>query len=118
MFGSHAVRTGMGAAVAASLFLISLLYLTLCMDRSVGVYDEGIMLFGADRVLHGAVPHRGFYALYGPAQFYVLAGLCKVIGTSVPVRRAGVALLNNFIRQICEPVANFGANTVLRTKPS
>jgi hypothetical protein len=87
MFGSHIVRRGTGSALAASLFVISLLYLTLSMDRGVNVYDESIMLFGADRVLHGDVPHRDFYALYGPGQFYVLAGLYKLFGASVLIER-------------------------------
>jgi hypothetical protein len=43
MFGSHSVRIGAGVA----LFLGSLLYLTLCMDQAVNVYDEGITLLGA-----------------------------------------------------------------------
>jgi len=51
------------------------------------LFDEGITLFGADRVAHGAVPHRDFYTLYGPGQFYVLAGLFKLFGTSVLVER-------------------------------
>jgi hypothetical protein len=87
MFGSQVVRKG-AAATAVALCLISLLYLTLGMDRHVNLYDEGITLFGADRVLHGDVPHRDFYALYGPGQFYVLAGLYKLFGASVLVERA------------------------------
>jgi hypothetical protein len=93
MFGSHTVRIGAGGA-ALALFLGSLLYLTLSMDQVVGVYDEGIVLFGADRVLHGAVPHRDFYALYGPAQFYILAGLYKLFGTSVLVERVWTTIVS------------------------
>jgi hypothetical protein len=86
MFRLQAVRSGTGG-VAAALFLISLLYLALCMDMTVGPFDEGITLLGADRVLHGAVPHRDFYTLYGPGQFYVLAGLFKLFGASVLIER-------------------------------
>ena len=39
------------------------------------------------RVLHGEVPHRDFYSLYGPGQIYILAGLYKVFGVSVLVER-------------------------------
>jgi hypothetical protein len=63
-------------------------YLTLCMDRTVGVFDEGLILLGATRVLDGAVPHRDFYTLYGPGQFYALAALFKLFGVSVLVERA------------------------------
>jgi hypothetical protein len=76
--------------VAAIVLLswVALVCLTLCMDRTVGVFDEGLILFGATRVLDGAVPHRDFLTLYGPGQFYVLAGLFKLFGVSVLVERA------------------------------
>jgi hypothetical protein len=69
------------------ILLTSFLYLTLCMDRNVNPYDEGIILFGANRVMNGDIPHRDFYANYGPAQFYILAALFKVFGPSVLIER-------------------------------
>jgi hypothetical protein len=94
MSGSHAVRKSAGAATATALFLGALLYLTLCMDQSVGAYDEGITLVGAERVLRGDVPHRDFYALYGPGQFYVIAGLFKLFGASVLVERVCITVMS------------------------
>jgi hypothetical protein len=92
MFGSHdargSARPAFGVVTIAVLTGVSLLYLTLSMQRSIIVYDEGLILFGAERVLHGDVPHRDFYANYGPAQFYLLAGLYKLFGASVLVERA------------------------------
>jgi hypothetical protein len=75
-------------AAIALLFAISALCLSLCMKRNINVYDEGLILTGAVRVLDGAVPHRDFYANYGPGQFYILAALYKVFGVSVLVKRA------------------------------
>jgi hypothetical protein len=80
-----------GVLVPVALFLGSLIYLALCSDQVVGAYDEGITLFGAERVLRGDVPHRDFYVLYGPGQFYVVAWLYKLFGTSVLVERAWTA---------------------------
>lgn len=77
-----------GSLLVASLFLMSLVFLVCCMDRSVAVFDESLMLVGATRVLDGAIPHRDFITLYGPAQFYILAALFKVFGASVLVERA------------------------------
>lgn len=94
MLGSHTVRIRAGAVIAAALFLGSLLYLILCMDQSVGPFDEGITLFGAERVLHGDILHRDFYVLYGPAQFYVIAGLFKLFGTSVLIERAWTVIVS------------------------
>lgn len=65
----------------------ALVYLALSMDRTINDYDEGIILFGSARVLSGDIPHRDFYALYGPGQFYALAALFKIFGTSVLVER-------------------------------
>jgi hypothetical protein len=39
------------------------------------------------RVASGQIPHRDFYANYGPAQFYILAGLFHAFGTSILVER-------------------------------
>ena len=64
------------------LFLFSCLAAFLLMARSIVVYDEGIVLTGAMRVLAGDVIHRDFYANYGPGQFYALAGLFQVFGQS------------------------------------
>ena len=75
-------------AAIAALSLIAVFYITLCMDRSIPVYDEGLIVVGATRVADGAIPHRDFYFLYGPGQIYVLAGLFKVFGASLLVERA------------------------------
>src|SRR3977135_674334 len=70
------------------IFLSSALLLTFGMDRHIGVYDEGVILTGAMRVAAGEVPHRDFYANYGPAQFYLLAALFKCFGQYALIERA------------------------------
>jgi len=57
------------------------------MSRDITSYDEGLIVFGAIRIMNGDVPYRDFYANYGPAQFYVLAALFKVFGPSILVHR-------------------------------
>jgi hypothetical protein len=69
------------------IFLVSYLVLFLGMSRRPNIYDEGLILTGAMRVAAGQIPHRDFYANYGPAQFYILAGLFKVFGESLLVER-------------------------------
>lgn len=75
------------AGAALLLFAASFTVLLLCMDRRVGPYDEGIILFGAARVADGDVLHRDFYANYGPGQFYSLALLFKLFSPSVLAER-------------------------------
>ncbi|MCU1280131.1 MAG: hypothetical protein JWM53_3677 [bacterium] len=53
----------------------------------VAGYDEGIILTGANLALHGAHPVRDFYTNYGPATFFVLAGIWKVVGVSLIAER-------------------------------
>jgi len=59
-------------------------------------YDEGLVLTAAMRVAAGQVPHRDFYAIYGPADFYIPAALFKIFGQSVLI----VRLLNLFIESL------------------
>jgi len=70
-----------------SLAVFSLALLVLCMDRSVSLYDEAIILEGAERLLAGALPHRDFYAIYGPAQFAAVAAIFKLVGPSIAAAR-------------------------------
>jgi hypothetical protein len=71
----------------ALVFLFSYLILFLGMSRHPIVYDEGLILTAAMRVAAGQIPHRDFYTNYGPAQFYLLAGLFKLFGESLLVER-------------------------------
>jgi hypothetical protein len=72
---------------SALVFLVSYLILFLGMSRKPNIYDEGLVVTAAMRVSVGQIPHRDFYANYGPAQFYILAGLFKVFGESLLVER-------------------------------
>jgi hypothetical protein len=71
----------------SSVFLLSCVILFLGMSRRPNMYDEGISLTGAMQVLAGQLPHRDFYSLYGPGEFYMLAGLFKIFGPSMLVAR-------------------------------
>lgn len=71
----------------ALVFAASFLILFFGMSRLCNVYDEGLALTGAMRVAAGQIPHRDFYANYGPAQFYTLASLFKLFGESLLVER-------------------------------
>jgi 4-amino-4-deoxy-L-arabinose transferase-like glycosyltransferase len=90
----------------ALIFLAAALFLLLTMDRKIGLYDEGLILTGAMRVATGEVPHRDFYANYGPAQFYIVALLFKVFGQSVLVERIYDLLVRATIVTLCYRIAN------------
>ena len=93
---SKGCRLLTGAFIFGATFLVAMI----AMQRGVSVYDEGLILTGAMRVGEGAVPHRDFYANYGPAQFFTVAAIFKLFGASILVERtwdlvvkAGIACL-------------------------
>jgi hypothetical protein len=79
---------------AALVFSLAYLVLFFGMPLRPNVYDEGIVLTASMRVAAGQLPHRDFYAIYGPAQLYILAGLYRLFGESILVER----LLDLFFR--------------------
>ena len=81
---------------AALVFSVAYLVLFVGMPLRPNIYDEGIVLTASMRVAAGQLPHRDFYAIYGPAQFYILAGLYRLFGESILVER----LLDLFFRAL------------------
>jgi hypothetical protein len=81
------------------LLAVAFAFLLLAIQRDLDVssiYDEGSMLVGAMRVADGEIPHRDFFTLYGPAQFYVLASLFKLFSPSILCER----LWDTFVRAL------------------
>jgi hypothetical protein len=107
--------TQRGALLYPTLFLSAFLFIFATMNRSGSIYDEGLILTGAMRVANGEIPHRDFYANYGPAQFYVVALLFKLFGPSAMAERlwdfaikAAIATLSfATVRSRCRPAAAF-----------
>jgi hypothetical protein len=78
---------GSPLCTAAFVFCAAFVAGAIAMQRDVSIYDEGIILTGARRVAQGALPHRDFYANYGPGQFFTLAAIFKLFGPSIFVER-------------------------------
>jgi len=106
------------------LLIVSLLlvagFLFLLNNRTVNIFDEGILLTGTMRTMAGNVLHRDFYYNYGPGQLYLLAGLFKIFGPSVLVERLSECLLAAFLvlsvywltRRYCSRAVSVGAACV------
>ena len=74
---------------AALLSGVSLAILWILRDRfAFNYYDEGVIAYGAQRLLQGDVPYRDFWVLYPPGQFLAIAALFKLFGSSLIVERA------------------------------
>ncbi len=71
--------------------------------------DEGSLVDGAVRILHGQVFARDFFEVMGPGTFYVLAGFLKLFGATFLVDRSwlfvtslGTVLAMYFLsRRVC-----------------
>jgi len=83
------------------------------MDATVGTYDEGLVLVGADRVLRGDLPYRDFWTLYGPGSYYLLAGLFRMFGEFALLERAfDIAAKTTIATLIVALVLQFGRRAV------
>jgi len=60
-------------------------------------YDEGIVTFGASRILKGAIPYKDFWTLYAPGHFYLLAGIFKLFGVNLNVSRLFAVVILSLI---------------------
>jgi 4-amino-4-deoxy-L-arabinose transferase-like glycosyltransferase len=77
---------------ALLLFLASLGYLLLFRGYTTMEPDEGIVLQGAQRILHGQVLYRDFFSYFTPGSYYCLALLFKIFGSSFMVARSALAV--------------------------
>ena len=81
--------------------------------------DEGLLVYGAVRVMHGDVPQRDFVSVQPPLSFYIAAGIFKLCGTSlVSLRGFGLSiflllplLTYGVGRNFMDPVLSFAAAT-------
>jgi hypothetical protein len=79
--------------------------------------DEGLLAYGAVRVMHGEVPQRDFVSVQPPLSFYIAAGIFKLCGTSlVSLRGFGLSiflllplLIYGVGRNLMHPVLSFAA---------
>ncbi|MEM7689271.1 MAG: glycosyltransferase family 39 protein [Pseudomonadota bacterium] len=74
--------------VAFGLFGLTALSLLALTPRAPHLFDDGIILTNAQRVLAGEVPHRDFYSNYGPGQPYAVAAIMALFGPDLFAARA------------------------------
>jgi hypothetical protein len=76
------------AMIRASFWsVLAAAYCGALLTQAPGIYDEGLIVSGAARILHGQLPYRDFSTGYPPAQFYTIAGVFKVFGETLLAER-------------------------------
>lgn len=87
-------RMGRGAqaAMCAAAFVTALLAITPSVFGEPNRFDEGFIASGAMMILRGWLPIRDLFVIYGPGQYYTVAGLYHLFGEDLAVSRAMHAL--------------------------
>ncbi len=76
------------------IFFISVVYFGFQLFMPLRIFDEGIILTGADRVVNGAVPYKDFWSIYPPGNFFLLSFWFELFGTSVLTERIYGIMIN------------------------
>lgn len=84
---SGADRNRLATSAIFIAFFIGIVIFFFLSPSGINAYDEGLILAGAQRILAGEIPSVDFYTNYGPAQFYIVAGLLDLFGNSLNVTR-------------------------------
>ncbi|MBR6976002.1 MAG: hypothetical protein IKH84_03775 [Ottowia sp.] len=75
-------HTRKGAGIYSSLVVFALALLAGLLSFSVypalELYDNGIIVSGADAILQGKLPYKDFWTMYAPGQFYLVALLFRI----------------------------------------
>lgn len=79
-------------AAPSLIFVSCIAYLCVFLRHSTLEPDEGIVLQGAERILHGELPYRDFFSFYTPGSFYLVAFLFRTFGDSFVVARASLTV--------------------------
>lgn len=69
--------------ILITLFVISAIYLFPIITKPINPFDESLILAGAERIYKGHIIYKDFWTAYPPGQFYTVALLFKIFGTSV-----------------------------------
>src|ERR1043166_3776878 len=85
---SRPARRVHGRLVPLLLFLVSAAVQIATLQRLLyNVYDEGLIVFAAQRVLEGDIPYRDFWGMYTLGQFYAVAALFWLFSPTILIEQ-------------------------------
>jgi hypothetical protein len=95
-WATAAVMSRSGATFAVFLFSVALMFLL--MNRTVDIYDEGLVLTNVMRTLSGDVVHRDYYSPYGAGYYYILAAVFKLSDNHfIAARIVGISVMAGIV---------------------
>jgi hypothetical protein len=69
------------------LFIFVLWFLLIPIRTPFSIYDEGLVVFNSTRIMKGDIPYKDFWTLYPPGQYFALASIFRLFGTSLLISR-------------------------------
>lgn len=79
------------------LFAAAFAYFISRIPFGINLYDEGIVLIGANSLLKGLVPYKDFWYVYTPGNLYFLAFFFRIFGPSILLARILSSIISLFI---------------------
>lgn len=76
---------------------MAFIFLLYMMRYGIFPYDDGVLLYGAERILAGNIPYKDFYLVYTPGNLYLLALVFKIFGPSMMIERILNTIVSLFI---------------------
>ncbi len=92
-------------------------FLIVGFNYDFNMYDEGIGLYGAERIASGDIPYRDFWTIYSPGLFYLIAGVSTVFGWSIITGRILTLVMVYILAYFCYLIAKNYSTTRLSLIP-
>jgi len=73
-------------------FILTFIIIYLNAQIGFNIYDEGLILTGAELLQQGKLPYSDFWTLYAPGQFYITSYFFSLFGNSILTSRFLFAL--------------------------
>lgn len=74
--------------------IIAAAFLSTGVGAGFNIYDEGVALTGAMRIIEGESPYADFWTMYAPGQYYLLAVLFSIVGKIAIAARFLTVVIN------------------------
>lgn len=72
-----------GLCVGIGLFFLSIALNIPFLLYGINMLDEGLLVYGTERVMEGSVLYKDIFTLYAPGHYYILGGFMKILGLNL-----------------------------------
>ncbi|MBL8000072.1 MAG: hypothetical protein JNL32_15730 [Candidatus Kapabacteria bacterium] len=86
-------RTGFDRITLIIAIIVFVVTIGLVFRTEPNIFDEGISVTCATRIMDGDIPYRDYWAMYTPGIYYTLAGCMSVLGKTVFAERCADVLV-------------------------